>query len=292
MTNARNSIRASALGSYFGVGYNEPLEQLENDMGNEEITFFGAQLDAMEVSTLLEDGILNIVEARNDCIITDRNTETLEAMDGKLRVRADGLTTINGEYHTVEVKHVASGENPVFNQGFHFQVMSQIIAYREKGYEINKGILACLYQGRYYQVILELTEELEKDIYIMVNTIVAILQGELPVEMYPKNILEKYTTLPEEPEEFDIEDTTKVEELGKVKIKMKELKDEETALVNYLKGKYSALDATVAGGTNIKIGQTTRKGSYDMAAIITDHPDIDIEKYRKESTTYQTVRVK
>ena len=164
MTNARNSIRASALGSYFGVGYNEPLEQLENDMGNEEITFFGAQLDAMEVSTLLEDGILNIVEARNDCIITDRNTETLEAMDGKLRVRADGLTTINGEYHTVEVKHVASGENPVFNQGFHFQVMSQIIAYREKGYEINKGILACLYQGRYYQVILELTEELEKDI--------------------------------------------------------------------------------------------------------------------------------
>lgn len=292
MTNARNSIRASALGSYFGVGYNEPLEQLENDMGNEEITFFGAQLDAMEVSTLLEDGILNIVEARNDCIITDRNTETLEAMDGKLRVRADGLTTINGEYHTVEVKHVASGENPVFNQGFHFQVMSQIIAYREKGYEINKGILACLYQGRYYQVILELTEELEKDIYIMVNTIVAILQGELPVEMYPKNILEKYTTLPEEPEEFDIEDTTKVEELGKVKIKMKELKDEETALVNYLKGKYSTLDATVAGGTNIKIGQTTRKGSYDMAAIITDHPDIDIEKYRKESTTYQTVRVK
>lgn len=292
MTNARNSIRASALGSYFGVGYNEPLEQLENDMGNEEITFFGAQLDAMEVSTLLEDGILNIVEARNDCIITDRNTETLEAMDGKLRVRADGLTTINGEYHTVEVKHVASGENPVFNQGFHFQVMSQIIAYREKGYEINKGILACLYQGRYYQVILELTEELEKDIYIMVNTIVAILQEELPVEMYPKNILEKYTTLPEEPEEFDIEDTTKVEELGKVKIKMKELKDEETALVNYLKGKYSTLDATVAGGTNIKIGQTTRKGSYDMAAIITDHPDIDIEKYRKESTTYQTVRVK
>lgn len=73
---------------------------------------------------------------------------------------------------------------------------------------------------------------------------------------------------------------------------MKELKDEETALVNYLKGKYSTLDATVAGGTNIKIGQTTRKGSYDMAAIITDHPDIDIEKYRKESTTYQTVRVK
>ena len=36
---ARNSIRASALGSYFGVGYNDPLVQLENDMGNEEIIF-------------------------------------------------------------------------------------------------------------------------------------------------------------------------------------------------------------------------------------------------------------
>lgn len=289
---ARNSIRASALGSYFGVGYNDPLVQLENDMGNEEIIFSLAQTQAMEVSTLLEDGILNIVEARNNCLVTERNTAVLEAMGGKLRVVADGFTTINGVNHVVEVKHVASGENPIYNRGYHFQVMAQILAYREKGVDVDKGILACVYQGRYYQIFLELTDEVEKDIYIMVNTIVAILQGDLPVDMYPVNILEKYTILPEESQEFDTDDAQKVHDLIKIKTDLKELGTQEKELTDYFKNKYSALDYLTDTGNKITVAKQIRKGSIDYAAIETDYPDIPFEDYRKESSEYQVVRTK
>lgn len=292
MAKRRTTVTASALGSYFGVGYNDPLVQLENDMGGEEITFAKAQLDAMEVSSLVENGILDIVEARNNCIVTERNTATEEALGGKLRVRKDGYTTIDGEDYVVEVKHVASGSNFINNLGHHFQVMSQILAEREKGREVNKGILAGLYQGRYYQVFLELTPELEEDIYIMVNTVVAILKGELPIEMYPANIVDKYAPLPAEADQFDDADEDKVEELVKVKQEIKDLKAKETELQDYLKIKYSLLDYESPRGYKITIQEQTRKGGVDLEAIVTDHPEIKLDDYRKPSSTYQVVRTK
>lgn len=289
---ARNSVTASTLGSYFGVGYNKPLEQLGYDKGEDEIHFMEAQEQAMEVSSLVEEGILDIVEARNNCIITQRNTETLTAMDGKLRVRKDGFTSINGENYVVEVKHVASGGNLINNKGYHFQVMAQIIAEREKGIKVDKGILAGLYKGKYYQIILELTPELEQDIHIMINTVVAILQGDLPETMFPANITDKYSPLQVESEEFKESDIDIVNNLIDIKENIKELKEQEKNATDYLKERYESLDYTTAEGSNITVSNQIRKGKVDLEAIVTDHPEVDIEKYRKEPSSYKVIRTK
>lgn len=288
----RDSIRASALGSYFGVGYAKPLEQLAYDMGTEEVYFMPVQEDAMEIASLLEDGIINIVEKKNNCIVTERNTETLTAMDGKLRVRKDGFTTINGENYVVEVKHLASGQNLINNKGYHFQVMAQIIAEREQGKDVDKGILAGLYEGRYYQIFLELTPEVEEDIRIMINTVVAILQGELPVELFPANITDKYSPLPTESEEFNDEDEQLVIDLVDIKAKMKELKTQEKTIVDYLKNTYKSLEHSLITGEKITISERTRKGNVDYEALVTEHPEIDVDSYRKENTVYSAVSVK
>ncbi len=292
MSEPRNSVRASALGSYFGVGYNDPLVQLENDFGNEEITFFQAQEDAMEVSSMMEDAIIDLVEVRNHCKIDERNTETFTAMDGKLRVRKDGMTTINGEPMVVEIKHVASGDNFVTDQGHHFQVYAQIIAERERGVDVNRGILAGLYKGKYYQKFLELTPELEEDINIMINTVVAILQGQIPVEMFPINIVEKYTNVPDAVDDFDEADFKKLSQLSKLKAQIKTLTEREKTMVDYFKEKYESLKYNSNDGLSITVSNQSRKGSVDINAIVTDYPDLDPERYRSEGSSFKTVRIK
>jgi len=45
MTKQRDYLRASSLGSYLGVGFNSPEEQLKIDLGQVEESFDEASMD-------------------------------------------------------------------------------------------------------------------------------------------------------------------------------------------------------------------------------------------------------
>ena len=83
--NKRINITASSLGSYFGVGFNTPEEQLEIDLGKMENIIDEESQDRMNLGNAMEEGCLNYFEGKLNVTITNRNTEILEDFDGLLR---------------------------------------------------------------------------------------------------------------------------------------------------------------------------------------------------------------
>lgn len=287
--NERFTITASSLGSYFGVGFNDPDVQLAIDMGEIPNEFDEDSQYRMDIGNILEDASLNCLERRLGIMITNRNTKVVEAMDGMLRLKLDGETIYDGELTVVENK-VSNAKSYVFtkNKGYHLQCQAYMLVT-----EYKQAILGGLYRGEVVYEVIKRDNEVIEDIKEMVTKVYGILNGLLSKDDFPWHLVEKYTKSgkPETSDEFDVvEDEELVVELLDIKSTKSALETREKAINAYFKSKYSNLNYT---GSNYKlaISKFVREGGLDTARIELEHPDIDLSTYREAPIEITTVRV-
>ena len=158
----RNYVTPSSLGSYFGVGFLEPEEQIEIDLGNKEQTFDEDSEDRMRLGRCLEDSALNYFEETLGIVIEERNDQLRNFYDNKMLGKIDGMTILNGEKTVVENK-ISNAKSYRFteNLGYIFQVQSYMMATDTK-----QALLCGLYQGKPIYKIIQRDEEMIKDITV------------------------------------------------------------------------------------------------------------------------------
>jgi predicted phage-related endonuclease len=283
----RNTVIASSLGSYFGVGFNDPLTQLEMDLGEREVVFDKDSEWRMEIGRLMEDASLNVIEKALDIRIINRNISVVETLDGKLRCKFDGETFYNGEETVVENKY-SNAKSGVFTEdkGYHFQCQAYMLA---TGYK--QALLCGMYQGAPVWKLIKRDEDMIADITEMVQAVYEILNGFKGKEDFPYHLVEKYNpSLLVVSDEFDEADTFILDKVIELTSEIDGLTTMKNGLTDYLKDKYTALKAST-DTCNISVFETVRKGSINMNNLQNDYPDIDFEKYRDEPSTSKTVRV-
>lgn len=286
----RFAVAASSLGSYFGVGFNDPLAQLMIDTGQMEAEFDDDAIDRMELGNILEDASLNVLEYKLGIKITHRNTEVEDALDGKLRMKLDGETIINGEETVVENK-VSNSKSKVFtsDKGYEFQCQAYMM---HRGW--NQALLGGLYQGKPIWKIIKRNDAMIEDIKVMVERVYGIMNGILSEEDFPWDLVEKYShkVVVDHYDTFDpIEDGEYLERLPELNDEIKALTDEKNSIVEYLKNKYSAVSYS-DDNYSLSVSSYERKGSLDTIALEMDHPEIDLSKYQSAGITITTVKAK
>lgn len=286
----RYTVTASSLGSYFGVGFNDPLKQLMIDMGEIEDEPDEEALERMELGNIMEDASLNALERKLNISISNRNVEVFDALNGMLRVKMDGETIYNGEDTVVENKYSNSKSGPFTkNMGYVLQCQAYLL---HKGW--NQAILGGIYQGKVIWRIVKRDEQLISDIKEMVSAVYGILNGLLSKEDYPWHLVHKYSNkvIVEQYDTFNaLEDGEYLERLSTLNEQIKGLSDEKDSIVEYLKNKYKAV-VFDDGAYTINISQYQRAGGLDVTLLEMDHPELDLTKYQSEGTTVTTVRVK
>lgn len=290
LSKERYSVTASALGSYFGVGFNDPLKQLMIDMGEIADEPDEEAEARMELGNILEDASLNVLEYKLGVKITNRNVEVESALDGKLRLKLDGETILDGEETVVENKVSNSQAGPFTkNKGYEFQVQAYML---HRGW--NQAILGGLYHGKPIWRIVKRDEEMIEDIKEMVEKVYGILNGILSKDDFPWHLVHKYSNkiIVEQYDTFDaIEDGEYLERLPEINEQIKALEEEKNNIIDYLKNKYKALaynDETYS----LTISQYQRTGSLDVINLEMDHPEIDLTKYQSPGAVITTVRAK
>jgi GR25 family glycosyltransferase involved in LPS biosynthesis len=145
----------------------------------------------MELGNHLEDAVIeyfqNVILKEP---ITDRNTETKWGYDEKIRYKLDGKTKIKGEPVIFENK-ISNSQSYKFteNKGYHIQVQAYMLCEN-----LNKTILAGLYQGKPIYKVIDRDEELIQDIKKMTDFVVSALNGLVDFyNDYPVDLLEKYS---------------------------------------------------------------------------------------------------
>lgn len=285
----RFTVTASALGSYFGVGFNSPYEQLMIDLGLVENDFDEDSEDRMRLGNELEDAVLNYFEYKLNISITNRNVKAIDALEGKLRIKIDGETIYNGEPTIVECK-VSNSESGIFtkNKGY----LLQIQAYMEEfGY--SQALLLGLYKGKPVWTLIKRDQETIDDIKEMTDIVFGILNGILEFETdFPWELVAKYsnTKQPETINEFDIDDLLLAEEYVELNQESKSISSRLDQIKEAFKEKYNNV---VYKDNNIsfRVTESTRKGFLDEVSLEMSHPDIDLDKYRKESTTSKRITI-
>ncbi len=286
----RTTVSASSLGSYFGVGFNDPLKQLMIDMGEMENDFDEEAEDRMELGNMLEDASLNFFEYKLNLFIFNRNIEVINALDGKLRLKLDGETIMDGLPTVVENK-ISNSTSGVFtkNKGYEFQVQSYMLA---KGYE--QALLCGLYMGKPVWKLIKRNDDMIDDIKEMVDVVYGILNGLLSKEDFPWHLVHKYSNkiIVEQYDTFDIlEDGEYLERLPELNEELKALEDEKSSIIDYFKEKYKAL-AYKDDRYELTISQYQRNGTLDVNNLEMDHPEIDLTKYQSPGAVVTTVRAK
>ncbi len=285
----RNTVSASSLGSYFGVGFNDPAKQLMIDMGEIENDFDEEAEERMEIGNLLEDASLNVIEFILKIKIGNRNVEVINALDGMLRLKLDGETVMDGEPTVVENK-VSNSKSGVFtkNKGYLFQVQAYMMA---KDY--NQALLCGLYMGKPVWKIVKRDDDMIQDIKEMVTTIYGILNGLIGKDAYPWHLVEKYssTVYEHELDLFDaIEDGEYLEHLDEANVNLKYWGDVKDKIITHFKSKYKSL-AFQNDDYKLAINKYVKQGSFDDITFSMEHPEIDLEKYKKEPIEITTVRL-
>lgn len=286
----RFAVAASSLGSYFGVGFNDPLKQLMIDTGQIEDEPDEDALDRMELGNILEDASLNVLEYKLGIKITHRNTEVEDALDGKLRIKLDGETIIDGVDTVVENK-VSNSKTKVFtsDKGYEFQCQAYMM---HRGWD--QALLGGLYQGKPIWKFIHRKEDMIEDIKIMVDAVYGIMNGILSEEDFPWYLVEKYSNkvVVDHYDVFDpIEDGEYLERLPELNDSIKALTEEKDAIVDYLKNKYDAV-AYSDDNYTLSVSSYERKGSLDTLTLEMEHPEIDLSKYQRPGTTITTVKAK
>lgn len=286
----RYDIIASSLSSYFGVGFNTIEEQLDIDRGLTEKEVDEDAQDRMDLGNAMEEGCLNYFEKKLNIVIDERNSEYKYAVNGLLKCKRDGRTFIDGVETGVENKY-SNSKTKCFTDDFGYELQCQ--AYM-MAWGLDQWLLCGMWQGQPKMKLIKKNEELQKDIEELVTRISSILMGLSDIEDYPWEIVDKYAKVnalksldSEDIEEYDKELLHRIGELkDEIKVRETECKElEDYAKSHYADSRYQDEDYKYVISTG------TRKGDIDKDKLSIEHPDIDLEEYRKPSTTYSTIRV-
>lgn len=284
----RNTIQASAVANYMGLGFRSPQDQLQIDLGLDEPIFSADQKERMRLGTVLEDAVLDYFQGEQwlNEVIFDRNTDRRIGMDHMVSYMIDGRT----QDAIVDCKVSASQESFIFNKGYEVQMN---IYMESEG--LDKAHLLGLDKGVPTWRTLHKNEELLFDIKVVVSNVYAILMGILPPDMLDLSVAEKYSgTIYNEDEEvvFDEEkDLAFLMEMVDNKTYIKNLQDRNKEIDAYFKDKYP-FTKFANDKVSISIVEQSRKGSLDKAKVLLDYPDLDFDKYVGEPTTFKVIRTK
>jgi predicted phage-related endonuclease len=289
MNNQRYTVMASSLGSYFGVGFNTPSEQLNIDLGVVPNDFDDDAERRMRLGRMLENGILDYFEEEFGSPITNRNTETLDGFNGMLRVKLDGEMLYNGEDTVVEAK-ISNSSYEVFtlSKGYYLQCQAYMAV---KGYR--QALLLGLYQGKPIYRLIYRDEDVISDIRKMVEAVWGILNGITSIEDYPTDILRKYAKGTEhgDLDEFDDNDVNTVLEIQALTEAIRPLVDRQDDLKDELRTKYNNVEFDCPT-FKFSVKMVGRKGGFDEAYFMQEHPDIDLDKYRKAGSESKMLNIR
>ncbi len=282
------SVTPSSLGSYFGVGFNTPQEQLDIDLGVVEPEFDDDAKDRMLLGRSLEQGMLNYFEEKFGIKITNRNEETYEFYDGKIRGKVDGLTVINGVNTVVECK-ISNSQMGKFTEdiGYFLQCQAYLLGL---GYE--QALLCGQYQGKPVYRFIRRNEAVIADIKKIVDFITDVFFGFDTFDNYPMDVVSKYSTVKVLPSIRDVspELVAKAEVLLALKVQEKSIGDQISKIEDEFK---TTFDEGIFENQKLKItvSNQQRAGGYDIDRLSIDHPEIEFERYRKEPSKFRALRV-
>lgn len=290
MLNGRYDIIASSLSSYFGCGFNTIEEQLDIDRGLMVKEVDDDAQDRMDLGNAMEEGCLNYFEKKLNIVIDERNSEYKYAVNGLLKCKRDGRTFLDGVETGVENKY-SNSQTKCFTDDFGYELQCQ--AYM-MAWGLDQWLLCGMWKGKPTFKIIKKNEELQNDIAEVVTAVSSILIGISSVEDYPWEIVNKYTKVSalknldsDDIEDYDKELLHRIGELkDEIKIRETECKElEEYAKSHYAECRYQDDDYKYVISTG------TRKGDIDKDKLSIEHPEINLEDYRKPSTTYSQIRV-
>lgn len=284
----RNYVTPSSLGSYFGVGFLEPEEQIEIDLGNKEQTFDEDSEDRMRLGRYLEDSALNYFEETLGIVIDERNDQLRNFYDNKMLGKIDGMTLLNGERTVVENK-ISNAKSYKFteNLGYIFQVQAYMMATDTK-----QALLCGLYQGKPIYKIIPRDEEMIKDIKRMVDFVYDMLMGFESWENFPYDLVEKYSgkRVLEPIENITEEELDMLDELAELKKEKSDIEKAISKIESYVRERWET--GKFDNGTiTLTISETTRRGSFDVDKLSIKHPEIDYSNYFNEPSKYRTIRI-
>ena len=282
MNNGRFTVVPSALPSYFGVGFNEPKEQFLIDYGQIEQEFDDEAQERMRLGRVLETPALDYFAERFNIIITDRNTKTLTFHDGKIRGKVDGMAIIDGINTVVECK-ISNAEGYKFTNNIGYHMQCQLYMYATGA---DQALLCGLYKGKPIFKFLKRDDDMIKDLLEMADFVVDCLMGiEDFDENFPTHLLEKYSKSKLLPALTDVNDTGKkvFKRLVEINEELSKLTKEKEAIQDDIKDTF---DDSVYDDGDIKISIASKSRGFglDEDALSMTFPDIDLEKYRKESS--------
>jgi predicted phage-related endonuclease len=289
MTKQRDYLRASSLGSYLGVGFNSPEEQLKIDLGQVEESFDEKAQDRMSLGREFEDAALNYFEKKFGTTITNRNVETLPLYGSKLVGKVDGMTVIDGERTVVENK-ISNSQSYKFtdNLGYILQCQAYMM-----GTETDQALLCGIYQGKPIYKLIKRDEDMIKDIREIVEFIHSVMLGLETFDNYPTHLLAKYskTKILEPLTKVDDKDKAIFENLVTIKEQIKQLELQKKELEEHIKGKFDTGIYT-DGVIEVKISEYNKTTGIDVDTLVMDYPNVPIDKYKKPDTKYRAINTK
>ena len=289
MTKQRDYLRASSLGSYLGVGFNSPEEQLKIDLGQVEESFDEKAQDRMSLGREFEDAALNYFEKKFGTTITNRNVETLPLYGSKLVGKVDGMTVIDGERTVVENK-ISNSQSYKFtdNLGYILQCQAYMM-----GTETEQALLCGIYQGKPIYKLIKRDEGMIKDIREIVEFIHSVMLGLETFDNYPTHLLAKYskTKILEPLTKVDDKDKAIFENLVTIKEQIKQLELQKKELEEHIKGKFDTGIYT-DGVIEVKISEYNKTTGIDVDTLVMDYPNVPIDKYKKPDTKYRAINTK
>lgn len=291
MVKERFDIIASSLGSYFGVGFNTVEEQLDIDLGLMAKEFDDDAQDRMDLGNAMEDGCLNYFEKKLGIAIDERNNEYKYAVNGLLKCKRDGRTFLDGVETGVENKY-SNSQTKCFTDDFGYILQCQ--AYM-MAWGLDQWLLCGMWKGKPTFKLIKKDTQIQEDIEKVVTIVSGILMGITPREDYPYDIIEKYSnTKPVkslEDDEIGDYDKALLHRIGELTDEKKIIEKELDELTNYAKLHYSD-SSWKDDDYKYTIATQIRKGDIDKDRLSIEHPDIDLESYRKPSSSYSVLRVK
>ena len=289
---SRDYVNSSSLGSYFGVGFNSPNEQIEIDLGHIEAEFDEAAQDRMALGRHLEDAALNYFQDKLGIIIDNRNEELITGLNGRLVGRIDGMTILNGVKTVVEMKISNSQSGPFTdNLGYILQCQAYMMMT-----DTTQALLCGLYQGKPIMKIVKKDDQVIADIIRMVQFIADVLIGIDTFENYPTDILERYskTTLLETIENLTPKDEEDIMSLAVLKDKKKVLDQKISAIEDRLKNSYDS-GKYENDLISFSVSHGERRGGLDEMNLSIWLSglgiDFDIEQFRKPSSRYKVLKL-
>lgn len=283
-------ISPSAIGDLFGVGFNSPIDRFRMDIGEIGAEFTEEERHRIELGKILENSVLDYFEYYYGIEITDRNIDLKYAEGGTTRYIVDGKTVFNGVPTGVECK-VSNSQYGSFydNQGYLLQVQ----AYMEFE-DYDQWFLLGLQNGKPISRLIRRDRKIGRLIREMNDFYSQALLGLKDfVKDFPEHLVKEYNNSVEieKVEEITEVEHSEILELMEIKEKIKELKDRETEITDRLKKAYLNKEI-VTQDYKLTVSERTRKGGFDFDKLALEHPEINLDDYYKEPSTYSTVNLR